>query len=561
MLTSLIIQNVVLIERLDLNLTAGLNVFTGETGAGKSILMDALSLALGARADSSLVRNGAKQANVTASFEDNLPPSLFAFLEEQGLEAEEPIILRRTVTPEGKSRAFINDQPISANCLRQVGGLLLEVHGQFETHGLLNPATHRSLLDAFANARSLRDKTATNYDAWLQAKTAHNKALKLRAQSEAEADYLRAAVNELDELAPEDGEIDSLTEKRKSLQHREQILDALKTSKDALSGKFGASNALIKAGKALSRIASKAEKLDNILDIIDRATADAQDACSEITSFAYDMEAQSESLDLIEERLFRLRAISRKHNVGPEDLNSLYEDLSRKLALLDDQAGTLIELGKNVAITQKTYLTHAKQLSDKRQKASLDMAKKVIKELKPLKLERAIFTVECTTLSEKQWGPDGMDQISFLIATNPGAPAAPLHKIASGGELARFMLALKVVLRESDPVATLVFDEVDSGIGGATASAVGERLAKLGEAIQVLVITHSPQVAARGTNHLKVQKQVIKQITSAHVAPLSHEEKLEEIARMLAGSTTTDAARQAAQSLLEDNDQIVRRAS
>ncbi|MGE0108791.1 MAG: DNA repair protein RecN [Bdellovibrionales bacterium] len=552
MLTSLTIQNVVLIERLDLRLTAGLNVFTGETGAGKSILMDALALALGARADAALVRNGTSQAAVTACFEEPIPPELAPYLEEQGLSFEEPVILRRTLTKEGKSRAFINDQPVSITMLKQVGSMLLEIHGQFETHGLLNPATHQGLLDAFAGTTSLCSHVAQSYKAWQKAKTDYDSALALRDRSESEAAFLRSAVTELDELAPEENEIDQLTEKRKTLQHREKILDALATSKDALQGKFGADTALIKAGKALARIADKAEGLDEILTIIDRAAADSQEACARLTSYAYDMELESESLETIEERLFRLRAIARKHNVAPEALGSLYEELSQKLALLEDQAGTLIALGKAVQDTKIVYEKHAKQLNQKRQEAAKDMAAQVEAELKPLKLERAVFTVDCEVLPEEQWSANGMNRITFLIATNPGSPAGALHKVASGGELARFMLALKVVLRANNPAASLVFDEVDSGIGGATASAVGDRLARLGQHAQILVITHSPQVAARGKNHLKVEKQLHKNVMYASVAPLDKTQRLEEIARMLAGSTTTDAARQAALSLLED---------
>jgi len=552
-LTSLIIQDVVLIDRLEITLTKGLNVFTGETGTGKSILMDALSLALGARADANLVRSGTQRAITTAGFESPFPAELTLLLEEQGLAFEDLLILRRIVGKDGKNRAFVNDQPISVSLLKKIGGLLLEVHGQFETHGLLNPITHRSLLDSFANLGTLKKKTSAAYTLWQKAQKDHAHALKIQNQSEAEADFLRMAVAELDELAPEESEIDNLSEKRKTLQYREKILDALQNSKKALSGERGATFALAKAGKTLSRIADKAEEVDHILSIVDRAAADVDDAYRQIISFAHTIDADSQTLDTIEQRLFQLRAVSRKHNVAPENLGTLCEELRAKLNLIDDQTGELARLEKDMQQARATYQKLAQELSEKRNLGAIKMSKDVMKELPPLKFERAIFSVLCETLPEEQWKNDGMDHISFLAATNPGAPAAPLHKVASGGELSRFMLAIKVVLAKADLVETLVFDEVDSGIGGATASAVGERLVKLSENVQVLVITHSPQVAALGHHHLRTTKEVKNEKTISSVASLNAAQRLEEIARMLAGTETTDAARKAAMSLIEDS--------
>ncbi len=553
MLTSLIIQDVVLIDRLELTFTKGLNVFTGETGTGKSILMDALSLALGARSDASLVRSGATRAITTAGFEGPFPAALTFLLQEQGLTFEDPLILRRIVGKDGKSRAFINDQPISVSLLKKIGGLLLEVHGQFETHSLLNPVTHRSLLDAFANLSALKKKTSEAYAMWQKVQKTHAHALKLQNQSEAEAAFLRTAVAELDALAPEESEIDHLSEKRKTLQYREKILDALQSSKNALSGERGANFSLAKAGKTLSRIADKAEEVDHILSIVDRAAADVDDAYREIISFAHTIDADSQTLDTIEQRLFQLRAVARKHNVAPENLGTLCEELRTKLNLIDDQTGELAKLAKTMQEARSNYQKLAQELSDKRQRGAAKMTKNVMKELPPLKFDRAVFSVLCETLPEEQWRGDGIDHVSFLAATNLGAPAAPLHKVASGGELSRFMLAIKVVLAKADLVETLVFDEVDSGIGGATASAVGERLVKLSENVQVLVITHSPQVAALGHHHLRTTKQVKNKKTISSVASLNAAERLEEIARMLAGTETTDAARKAAISLLKDS--------
>lgn len=552
MLTHLAINDVVLIDKLSVPFAAGLSVFTGETGAGKSILLDALALALGARSDAGLIRSGAAQACVTATFEGDLPKALLALLDEQGLAPEDQMILRRTVGRDGKSRAFVNDQPVGVTLLRQIGEHLLEVHGQFETHGLLNPATHRDLLDAFCGNEAARGAVAKAYANWQDALRRHDEAEALRHSAEAEEDFLRAAVAELDELAPQEGEIEALSERRVTLQNREKVMDALQTTESALSGDRGAASALTQAGKALARIAGKAAGVEELLAVIDRAAAEVEDACETLQRLSSGIENENQTLETIEERLFKLRAIARKHNAQAERLCDLHEDLRRRLALLSDQGGQVKDLAKAVQESRAAYKKAAEALSAARAKGAAQMAKAVMKELPPLKLERAQFEVLCAALPEADWSSEGMDKIAFQAATNPGAAAGPLHKIASGGELARFMLAVKVVLAKADPVPTLVFDEVDTGIGGATASAVGQRLAQLGAAVQVLVVTHSPQVAARAQTHLHVQKIVKNKMTTTQITVLNDEERLEEIARMLAGSETTDAARKAAQSLLSD---------
>lgn len=553
MLTHLAIQDVVLIDKLSVSFEAGLSVFTGETGAGKSILLDALALALGARSDAGLIRTGAAQAAVTATFEGPCPQALTELLEQQGLEAGDQIILRRTVAKDGKSRAFVNDQPIGVTLLRQIGEHLLEVHGQFETHGLLNPATHRGLLDAFGGQESLKTQTAKAYALWQDALRRHDEAEALRQRAQAEEDFLSAAVAELDDLDPQDGEIERLTERRLTLQNREKVMEALQTAEAALSGERSASSALAQAGKALARIAGKAGGIEDLLAALDRASAEVEEASEQLARLTSDIEGEGETLDEIEERLFRLRAVARKHGAQAERLSELHEDLRRRLALLSDQGNQIKDLAKEVMETRAAYKKMAEMLSAERAKAAGAMAKAVMKELPPLKLERAQFMVQCEKMPEENWSSDGMDKIAFQAATNPGAPAGPVHKIASGGELARFMLALKVVLAKADPVPTLVFDEVDTGIGGATASAVGERLAKLGADVQVLVVTHSPQVAARARSHLHVAKTVKNKLTTTQITVLDETARLEEIARMLAGSEVTDAARKAAQSLLNDS--------
>ncbi len=552
MLAELVIQDVVLIDKLTVSFASGLNVLSGETGAGKSILLDALALALGARSDASLIRAGAAQASVTATFSCAPPPALQTLLDEQGLSLEDEIVLRRTIAKDGKSRAFLNDQPIGITLLRQMGETLLEVHGQFETHGLLNPATHRDLLDAFGGHAKLKKETASAFAFWQEAKARQEQAQEERARARAEEEFLRAAAQELDELAPSEGETDKLAERRGQLQNREKILEALQATENALSGERGASNNLAQAGKSLARIADQSPEFLELLGTIDRMANELEEAAASLARLAQDLDAQTDTLEKIEERLFKLRALARKHGVPAENLAALREDFQNRLALLTDQGDKLAALGQAVIEAKATYVKLARTLSERRAKAAQTMAEGVRKELPPLKLERAVFTAELSPLPETQWSAEGMDRVAFLAATNPGAAPAPLHKVASGGELARFMLALKVVLAKADPVPTLVFDEVDSGIGGATASAVGERLAQLGHDVQVLVVTHSPQVAARGHAHFRVEKTLKAKQATTRVHPLSDAERVEEIARMLAGTEVTDAARHAARSLLND---------
>lgn len=552
MLTRLVIQDVVLIDRLSVPFEAGLNVFTGETGAGKSILLDALALALGARSDAGLIRAGQTQASVTAEFSGAASPTLADLFERNGLLVEDPLILRRTIHKDGKSRAFVCDQPIGVTLLRQIGEHLLEIHGQFETHGLLNPATHRGLLDSFAGASKLRENTAKTFHLWHQAIQKRDEALALQRQAKAEEDFLRDAVAEMDEVAPQADEVEKLAEQRTRLQHREKILDALTAAENALSNERGAVSAVAVAGKSLAKIADKAADIADILAIIDRAASELNEATAQLAHTIHNIDSDSASLEKIEERLFRLRALARKHGVQPETLGDLARDLKHRLSLLSDKGNQLGTLEKAVHETRGQYLAYAQELSATRSKAAQNLAKAIMQELPPLKLERAVFVVECNALAEAQWNADGMDRVAFLASANAGNAPAPLHKVASGGELARFMLAIKVVLSKADPIQTLVFDEVDSGIGGATASAVGERLAALGHNVQVLVVTHSPQVAARGNHHLRVKKQEKGKFPTTLVDALSHDQRVEELARMLAGAQTTDAARQAAQSLLDD---------
>ena len=548
-----------LIDRLTVTLAPGLNVFTGETGAGKSIVLDALGLALGARGDAGLIRAGATQASVAAEFSVDPSSSLMSLAEEQGLTLEDPLILRRTLSKDGKSRAFLNDQPIGVTLLKQIGEQLLEIHGQFDTHGLLNPATHRGLLDSFAGVMALRQRVANNYNVWHEADKNYQEAVTTRDRVRAEEDFLRAAVAELDDLAPEQGETEKLAERRTNLQHREKILDALQSAEQSLNSDRGAVTALAQAGKAIARIADKAAGLQDLLAAIDRATNETAEASQQLARFMQDIDAEPAALQRIEERLFALRAVARKHGVPAEELLILQQDLRRRLELLSDQGDALTVLAKAAATAKHEYKKLADELSTRRQKAAKELATLTLRELPPLKLERAQFVVDVGALPEEQWGVEGIDRVAFLAATNPGVAPGALQKVASGGELARFMLALKVVLTASDPVPVLVFDEVDAGIGGATASAVGERLAQLATQVQILVVTHSPQVAARGIHHLRVLKQTKAKQASTGVETLDEAARVEEIARMLAGTQITDAARQAALSLMEDVGPISRK--
>ena len=552
MLTRLVINDVVLIDKLALELEAGLNVFTGETGAGKSIVLDALGLALGGRSDAALIRPGAAQASVSAEFSLPKDHGVFALAEEQGLSAGNPFILRRVIGPDGKSRAFVNDQPVSIGLLKQFGEMLLEIHGQFETHGFLDAATHRGLLDAFAANGALTQKVSASFSAWKSAEEKQRDAASERERAPAEEDFLRAAVTELDDLSPQAGEAGKLAERRTNLQHREKILDALQAAQQNIDGERGAVTALAQAGKAVARVADKAAGLQELLASVDRAANETAEASQQLEKFLSSVDAEPDALQHIEERLFALRACARKHGVPVEDLADLRKDLAARLALLTDQGDQVAGLAKAAAEARHAYVKSAGELSAKRKQAAEQLAKSVMRELPPLKLERAQFKIDIVPLPEDQWSAAGIDRIAFLVSTNPGTAPGPLQKIASGGELARFMLALKVVLAASDPVPTLVFDEVDAGIGGAVASAVGDRLARLAEHVQILVVTHSPQVAARGAYHMHVSKQTKAKQAITEVEALNAKARQEEIARMLAGTQVTDAARKAALSLMED---------
>lgn len=557
MLTALAIRDVVLIERLDLAFGPGLTVLTGETGAGKSILLDSLGLALGERADSGLVRAGAASASVAATFTPTRGHAVWQALEELGLPAEEDdIVLRRVVEKSGRSRAWVNDSPVGAIALRQVGAMLVEVSGQHDQMGLADPAAHLRLLDAFGVSAEQRAELASRHRAWRAAGEALAAAREAIAAARREEEFLRHATDELEGLSPEPEEERTLAETRQRLQAGEKHAEAIASALADLAPRdrrHGPATALRGAARVLQRLQPPGggeNPAQAALAAIERAEEAIAEAEVLLSRLASDTQADPRALEQAEERLFALRAAGRKHGVPVAELPALLERFRARLAALDHGEAEVAALEKHAATTRAAYVAAAERVSASRAEAAGRLEAAVAGELPPLRLDKARFFAALTRLPEAEWGPNGADQARFLIATNPGQPPGPLGKVASGGELSRLMLALKVVLSAGGAVPTLVFDEVDSGIGGATAAAVGERLARVAEAVQVLVVTHSPQVAARGAAHLMVAKTVTDGRTETSVRPLTAAARREEIARMLAGETVTAAARKAAESLL-----------
>ncbi len=547
MLKAITIQDVVLIERLSIDFEAGLGALTGETGAGKSILLDSLGLALGARADSGLVRKGAEQATVSAVFEVSGDHPAFDILRDAAMDFEgEDLILRRSITKDGRSRAYINDQPVTAGLLKQVGMSLVEIHGQFDTQGLLDSATHRQLLDDYAGIGG--DITAL-YEDWQQKREELESLKEVAVKSREQEEYLRQAVEDLDALSPQAGEEESLSALRASLMHREQVMEALNSAYNVLNGEH---DPVRTAWSTLERVADKlGGQGGEAISALDRASAEVQEALAAIAALSSDLEHSEHDLESIDDRLFALRGQARKHGCTVDELAAVREKLAQSLNMIEHEDEVIAAKMKEVETAFNRYKKEAQDISAARKKAAAKLDELVARELPPLKLEKARFVTQVDPLEESQWGPHGMDQVRFLVATNPGAEPGPLHKIASGGEMARFMLALKVVMAEVGAAGTLVFDEVDSGIGGATAAAVGDRLAQLAKLRQVLVVTHSPQVAASAAHHWIVQKSGAQELKTSVVRLPEFGARREEIARMLSGASITDEARAAADKLLE----------
>lgn len=552
MLISLAIRNVVLIEALDLEFGVGLSVLTGETGAGKSILLDSLGLALGARADSGLVRNGEAQASVIATFEPPAAATRVALLlADNGIEIElgEPLLIRRLVKADGGSRAFVNDQPCSAALLRELGGSLVEIHGQHDDRGLLNPRGHRALLDSYGRCDA--GAVASAHAGWRAAAKALAEARATVDNAARDRDYLTHAVEELRKFAPEPGEEATLAEERATMQKGARLTDDLSAVGDCLTGSDGGLAQLRQAARRLDRIASEEPLLAAVLEALDRAVVEAGEAEDRLAEAAEALSFDPARLDMIETRLFDLRGLARKHQVQPDDLAALRDEMDAKLAAIEGGEEHIAALEKDVAGKADAYRAAAQALSGERRQAAGRLDAAVAAELSPLKLDAARFRTVVAQMDEGQWSAQGMDRVEFEISTNPGAPFAPLAKIASGGELSRFILALKVALAERGGADTLIFDEIDRGVGGAVADAIGERLSRLAQSNQILVVTHSPQVAARGAGHLLIAKSSDGTVTRTGVHALDDMARREEIARMLSGAEITAEARAQAERLLE----------
>lgn len=545
MLRTLEIRDVLIIDRLALALGPGLNVLTGETGAGKSILLDALGFVLGWRGRADLVRVGAAQGEVVAVFDLDAAHPAHAVLAEAGIEVEEgELILRRINTADGRKTAWVNDRRVTGEVLRDLSETLVELHGQHDDRGLLNPRGHRQLLDAFAGLDLTGLRAA--WRARAEARGALEAARLALERAQGEEDFLRHAVAELDKLNPLPGEEATLDARRRLMQGAERIRADVMRAHGALAE--GAEGAMRDAMRWLEGASDRAEgRLDAAIGALNRALIELGEAVGGVEEALSGLDFNPAELEALEERLFAIRALARKHNVLPDDLGFFADAARARLAAIDGGAAGLAKLEKAVAEADAAYGQKAEALTAARKAAAGRLDAAMAAELGPLKMERAVFVTE---VSAGEPGPEGVDAVTFTVATNPGAPAGPLNKIASGGELSRFLLALKVCLMGDSPGMTMIFDEIDRGVGGATADAVGRRLKALSDRAQVLVVTHSPQVAAKGASHWQVSKQVENGATLSRVAALSAGERIEEIARMLAGDTVTDAAREAARALL-----------
>ncbi|WP_373505381.1 DNA repair protein RecN [Aestuariivirga sp.] len=552
MLTALSIRDIVLIEKLDISLDKGLTVLTGETGAGKSILLDSLGLALGARGDSSLVRSGAERGVVTAAFSLPKTHPAFAILKEQGVDAEGELVIRRIQNADGPSRASINDQPVSLNLLRQIAVALAEIHGQHADRALVDVTVHRRLLDAFGGHDAEVMDVSALWARAAAAEAALNDHRRLMERAEAEREYLEHAAEELRALNPIEGEEALLAEARQMMMSSEQYADALTDAEEALAGD-GTSVARLNA--ALRKLERRREtaggRLDHVCQALDRVLAEITEAERAIAEAQRSFIFDPKELEKSEERLFALRAAARKFKCTVDTLAQVRERFDTELQALSDGGGRLRKLEQEFRQARDAFDSAAEKLSNKRRKTARLLDKAVMVELPPLKLERARFETAIETDAGKP-GSHGIDRIEFMVAANPGTPLAPLMKVASGGELARFMLALKVILASKGSAPTLIFDEIDTGVGGAVADAIGARLSRLAGNLQVLAVTHSPQVAARASQHMLISKmeEVASKRMVTRVQPLSSGSRREEVARMLSGAQVTEAARAQADELL-----------
>ena len=553
MLCGLSIRNIVLIDSLDLSFSRGLTVLSGETGAGKSILLDALGVALGGRVDTSMRRDGAPQASVTATFEIKNHEFLEEFFDKSGLSVNGPeeqlLHLRRVINDDGRTRAFINDQPVTANMLREIGDLLVEIQGQFDAQGLLNSKTHLKFLDIFANHTQLLSRVAEAYSLLSNAKLKLKRATEELSINESRKEYLEIAVEELASLKPIEGEEAKLLETRSELMNAEKIIIALNEALQFIGGEGGAITLVAKAQKTLDKTS---DRITKELESLERAANELSETESVVGRLATEIELDTSYLEEIDERLNSIRTLARKHGVTPDELNSKYQEFCNQLRMVEDEASQIEALERELESTKAKFIEDADALSKSRITAGKRLDQAIISELKPLKLAQSKFQATIESCDETGWSVYGWDKVTFQISTNPGTPLGPLQKVASGGELSRLLLALRVALSAATPLPTLIFDEVDAGVGGAVAAAVGRRLKRLGEKIQVLVVTHSPQVAAEGHVHWKIVKDDTTGLQRTAAKELAKTERVEEIARMLSGEMITEEARAASLKLLEN---------
>ena len=551
MLVNLSIRNIVLIEKLDLTWRAGLCTLTGETGAGKSILLDALALATGARGDAGLVRSGAEQGTVTAAFDIFEDKLVTRVLQEHDIPCEGQIILRRVQSKDGRSRAFINDAPVSVNLLKTVGSALVEIHGQNESQSLTDGPVQLSLIDSYAGHRDKVFQLKEKYSHLKECEEQLDLYKNASDRAAAEEDFLRHALEELEKLDPIEGEEAKLSEERTLLMNSEKIAGYISEALALMEGDKALQSALNGALRQLEKVADQAAgRLDTTITALERAVIEADEAQTQLLDASREMVYDPQRLEQVEERLFGLKALARKHGVQVDQLPATKTMLHQQVEDIESGADRLVELQKNVAQAFKDYEILALSISKTRIDAADKLDKTVMKELEPLKLNGGGFQTSFSHVEPSMGTASGIDSVQFMASTNPGMPAGPISKIASGGELARFMLALKVALAEASDPLTMIFDEVDAGVGGAVAEAVGSRLKLLAENGQVLVVTHSPQVAACGNHHWLISKSIDDESTMTRVEELSTQNREEEIARMLAGASVTEEARAAAVRLL-----------
>lgn len=553
MLKSLSIRNVVLIDKLDIDFPEGFSVLSGETGAGKSILLDSLGLLLGHRAEVGMIRPGCDKLVVTGCFEVKDTDGLLARLcAENDIDFNHEILIKRSLDINGKSKIFFNDEPVTLKFLKEVAAHLVEIHGQFDNQGLLNPATHREVLDNYGDYKDDLEKLHTCWYVYKNAISLLEKAEKQYAEAQQDEENLRHWVDEFSKIKPHENELVDLEDKRRQMMNAEKIIENLGVAAQALNGvPQNVASCLRQAQTAVARVnVLLHDKYATLYEMLDTALINTTEAEEEIAAAVNEVNLNQNDLDSIEERLFKLKSLARKHQTTVEELPQIWHEMEQKLVGLSLGADNLQKLREDCAAAKQNYVKIAQQVSSLRKATALTLDAKIGAELPDLKMVKARFTTKIETKPENAWNENGIDDVCFLVTTNPGQPWGQLNKIASGGELARFMLAIKVNLAQTSQIETMIFDEVDTGVGGATAQAVGEKLAKLGQKVQVLVVTHSPQVAAQSGHHFKVEKQTTDNVTTTMVKQLNDIEKREEIARMLSGEKISNEARAAAQVLI-----------